>query len=131
MIQRIEHGLADKDGKLIKALEEGRQTKKGVKRFRKTAVLGEKRLAEVWKDIARCTLPSWLSPVPYRMGDAKCGKLTADQWRTAGTIHLVITLFRLWGHMSKDSREYKLLQNFIHLAMAVKIAMMWKMTNDK
>ena len=46
----------------------------------------------------------------------------ADQWRAMGTIHLVVTLPRLWGH--DTGRKKVILINFMHLVHAVQIARM-------
>lgn len=67
-------------------------------------------------------LPTWVTPAPANVGAAKAGKLSADQWRATCTIHLVVTLTRLWGVKDKNSRHYKMLSNFLDLVSAVKIA---------
>ena len=74
-----------------------------LKAVRKTAIFGKDRIHELWKDMGRCTFPTWLSPAPRNIGLGKVGKLTADQWRTFGTVHVVITMIRLWGHYPPDS----------------------------
>lgn len=63
----------------------------------------------------RTILPSGISPVPREVGSPSAGKLTADQWRTFCTIHLPISLVRLWRGEPVGSRRYKVLQNFLHL----------------
>ncbi|KAF9229914.1 hypothetical protein BU15DRAFT_84325 [Melanogaster broomeanus] len=63
---------------------------------RESVVLGDAVLLEIWKDQERLELPSFVSPAPARFGSEK-RTLSADQWRSVGTIHLVITLIRLWG----------------------------------
>ena len=67
-------------------------------------------------------MPGWLPPAPFHIGDGKHGKLTADQWRTFCNVHLVISLIRLWGSTPEDSREYKMLVNFMQLIAAIKAA---------
>lgn len=84
----------------------------------KGAVLGKRILPEVWSDRKRTVLPSWISPIPSEAGSARAGKLTADQWRTLCTVHLVITLIRLWGHCEPKDRRHDLLTNFMHLVTA-------------
>ena len=42
-------------------------------------------------------LPSWLNAAPAAFGTTQHGKLSADQWRTVGTLNLPITLIRRWG----------------------------------
>ena len=91
-------------------------------------VLGQQTLAEVWADMSKTTLPSWIGRAPPRLGDGRHGKLSADQWRTACTVNLVITLVRLWGLKPSDHRQYRMLVNFMDLVTACKLAMMRKMT---
>ncbi|KAH8996076.1 hypothetical protein EDB86DRAFT_2829217 [Lactarius hatsudake] len=55
-------------------------------------VLGRLTLAEVWLDMSKTTLPSWIGHAPPELGNGKHGKLSADQWRTACTVNLVVTL---------------------------------------
>ncbi|KAH9920694.1 uncharacterized protein B0H18DRAFT_880904 [Fomitopsis serialis] len=108
--QRDRNGLLDADGNLAKGGEEPA-----------TVVLGSDVLSEIWSDQERLVLPSHLAPGPAKFG-SKTGKLKADQWRAVGTIHLVITLPRLWGH--ETGRKKQLLTNFMHLVCAVQIARM-------
>ncbi|KDQ06156.1 hypothetical protein BOTBODRAFT_121839, partial [Botryobasidium botryosum FD-172 SS1] len=70
----------------------------------------------------RSTLPSWIGRIQRRIGVANQGKLKADEWQGAGTIHFPITLIRLWAR--KKGRYREMLENFIHLAAAVMIATM-------
>ena len=94
-------------------------------------VLGRLTLAEVWADMSKTTLPSWIGRAPPKLGDGRHGKLSADQWRTACTVNLVVTLVRLWGLESPDDRHYQMLDNFMDLVTACKLAMMRKMTPDR
>ncbi|PBK83818.1 hypothetical protein ARMGADRAFT_944438, partial [Armillaria gallica] len=79
------------------------------------------------KDIASRVVPSHVGRAPAHPREASWGKFTADQWKIFCTIHLPYTLTRLWGSF-KDSqdlaeqRRYKMLQNFLHLVTAVKLA---------
>jgi hypothetical protein len=66
-------------------------------------------------DMERTILPSWLSPVPREVGAASAGKLTADQWRTFCTVHLVVTLIPLWAALPPEDRRRDMLVNFLHL----------------
>ena len=66
-------------------------------------VLGKETLKEIWKDNSDISLPSWIGRVPSQIGHAKVGKLSADQYRTACTVNLVITLVHLW---TKDERPH-------------------------
>lgn len=56
---------------------------------KKAAVLGGSvlKLKEIWDDQARLELPSHIT---------QC--MSADKRQSVATIHLVITLIRLWGH---------------------------------
>lgn len=87
-----------------------------------SAVLGRETLAEVHTDLNRTTVPSWVSPVPKNAGTKQHGKLSADQWRTLCTIHLPITLIRIWGQKNEGSRERRMLDNFLDLVTAVEVA---------
>lgn len=78
-------------------------------------VLGKEMLAHVWSDMKRTVLPTSISPVPREVGSPRAGKLTADQWRTFCTVHLTVTLTRLWGDMALGDRRAKMLDNFLHL----------------
>ncbi|KAH9060119.1 hypothetical protein EDB87DRAFT_1529705, partial [Lactarius vividus] len=94
-------------------------------------VLGRLTLAEVWADMSKTTLPSWIGRAPPKLGDGRHGKLSADQWRTACTVNLVVTLVRLWGSKSPNDRHYQMLHNFMDLVTACKLAMMRKTTPDR
>jgi hypothetical protein len=91
-------------------------------------VLGAGVLAEVQRDMARTRLPYWVSPAPREAGSTRVGKLSADQWRSFCTIHLVVTLCRIWGPSDPESRFHKMLRNYMDLVTAVKVASMRTMT---
>lgn len=78
-------------------------------------VLCKEMLVHVWSDMKRTVLPTSISPVPREVGSPQAGKLTADQWRTFCTVHLVVTLTRLWGGIPSGDRQAKMLDNFLHL----------------
>lgn len=63
----------------------------------------------------RTILPSWLSPVPREVGAPSAGKLTADQWRTFCTVHLVVSLVPLWATYPPGDYHHGMLENFLHL----------------
>jgi hypothetical protein len=86
------------------------------------AVLGSDIMEAIWEDMAFTHLPSWVGLVPRNWGTSKRGKLTADNWRVICTIHLPITLIRLWK--DETGRKAELLHNFMDLATAVRIANM-------
>lgn len=80
-------------------------------------------LGELWSDMAKTYLPSSVTPLPKNVGSAQAGSLGADEWRTLCLIHLTITLIRLWGN-DTPSREFQMLENFMDLVTAVKLASM-------
>lgn len=96
-----------------------------------TAVLGKGVLPEVWRDKGRTVLPSWISPIPAGAGSARTGKLTADQWRTLCTVHLVVTLIRLWGDRDPDDRRHEMLSNFMHLVTSTVLLFKRSMTTER
>ena len=79
-------------------------------------------LREIHQDMEIIELPSWISPAPSKVGEKKHGKLSADQWRTFCTVHLPITLIRLWGGLPEGQRERRMLANFMDLVTAVEIS---------
>lgn len=81
--------------------------------------------------MAAMHLPGWVSRSPSHPGESRWGKFHADQWRAFCTINLPVTLIRLWGSKPKDSREYQMLSNFMHLVTAIKLATMRKMTKAR
>ncbi|KAI0360930.1 hypothetical protein OH77DRAFT_1446201 [Trametes cingulata] len=90
--------------------------------MRRTYVLDQPTLAQIRKDIGATYLPSWLERPPRNFGSASHGKLKADHWRTVCTVSMVITLVRLWGSAGSTQKEKLLLENFVHLVSAVKLA---------
>ena len=86
------------------------------------ALLGEDIMEAVWSDMALTELPSWVTDVPRDWGTKTRGKLSANNWRVICTVHLPITLIRLWGgEDAPEDRKLKL-QNFMDLSIAVQIA---------
>jgi len=84
------------------------------------AVLGKDILESVWDDMRLTQLPSWMTPAPRNWGTAARGKLKADQWKVIATVHLPITLMRLWGR--NTDRYFVLLCNFMDLNAAIQLA---------
>jgi hypothetical protein len=78
--------------------------------------------------MARMQFPSSLTPAPKHPGEKKWGKFTATQWRTFCLVNLPVTLVRLWGGKDRNSREYLMLVNFMHLITAIKLATKHKIT---
>ena len=121
--KREKEGIADAEGNLkhpdpIRLMH----AKQAISQRKKTRILGRETLREVWSDMKKTTLPSWCCPAPTQIGDGEHGKISADGWRTFCTVHLIVTLGRLWGHSPPESRRYKLLVNFYSLVHATKIA---------
>lgn len=89
-------------------------------------VLGCQTMDEVYKDMGRTAIPSWLKRPPRVMGSASHGKLSADQWRVCCMVNYPITLIRLWGagqRISDENPRYlDMLDNFIHLVLSIKLA---------
>ncbi|KAI9064521.1 hypothetical protein FKP32DRAFT_1611124 [Trametes sanguinea] len=88
-------------------------------------------LQEVRHDITSTILPSWMEKPPRNFGSAAHGKLKADQWRTIGTVNLVITLVRIWGSSGASDEEREVLENFIHLVCAVDLASRRSMSAER
>ncbi|KAJ3501185.1 hypothetical protein NLJ89_g9453 [Agrocybe chaxingu] len=124
---RLAAGIVDNSGNLVNRINEvsGKGKSKG------TIILGRETLKEVRIDMDRLVLPSWVSAAPRNPGDAKTGKFTADQWRTFCTINLSLTLNRLWGSEPEGSRKRLMLDNFMHLVTAIKLASMHCVTQDR
>lgn len=88
---------------------------------RGSVVLSDEVLSEVWKDRDCLVLPSYITKAPRNFGSSKRG-FKADEWRSIATIHLVVTLIRIWG--SDGGRKRAMLHNFMHLVTAVQLASM-------
>ncbi|KAH9051542.1 hypothetical protein EDB87DRAFT_1582376 [Lactarius vividus] len=86
------------------------------------AILGKDIMEAIWADMARTQLPSWVTDVPHNWGTAARGKLSANNWRVICTVHLPITLIRLWGGDDAPEDWKHKLQNFMDLVCAVQIA---------
>ena len=86
------------------------------------AVLGKDVMTVIWEDMARTQLPSWVTDVPRNWGTAARGKLSANNWRVICTVHLPITLIRLWGSVDAPEDRKQKLENFMDLVRAVQIA---------
>lgn len=80
--------------------------------------------------MGRLVLPSWVPKGPAYPGEAKGGKLHADQWRSFFTINLPVTLTRLWGSEPTGSMKRAMLENFLHLVAAVKLASFRNITEE-
>ena len=107
-------GILDSDGILVAKPSKAPSAKK-------SAVLGAAILKEISDDQARLKLPSYVTAGPRKLGSTE-QHMTADKRRSVATIHLVITLIRLWGH--EQGRKRDMLENYMHLVMALQIASM-------
>ncbi|KJA13951.1 hypothetical protein HYPSUDRAFT_150983 [Hypholoma sublateritium FD-334 SS-4] len=85
-----------------------------------SAVLGKDVMACIWRHMAACQLPSWITPAPRNWGTSEHGKLSADNWRIICTIHMPVTLIWLWKE--ETSRKKSLLENFMHLVTSARLA---------
>lgn len=88
-------------------------------------------LEAIQNDIQNTSLPSWVGRVPGNLGSASHGTLSADEWRSACTINLVTSLVRIWGPLPAHTRERQMLDNFMHLVNATKLANMRVLTAER
>ncbi|KAH7908121.1 hypothetical protein BJ138DRAFT_1013395 [Hygrophoropsis aurantiaca] len=93
-------------------------------------ILGKEVMEEVWSDMSKTLTPSWMGRAPRNLGSPGHGKLKADQWRTAATVNLVITLIRLWGGPDATENQKAILENFIALVIAVRWSTMRSTSDD-
>lgn len=83
------------------------------------AVIGKDVLEEVATDKKLTILPSWISTVRDAWGMPGSGTLGADEWKTLCSIHLVVTLIRIWAYEYEEtSRHYQMLENYLDLVHA-------------
>ncbi len=92
-------------------------------------IIGRNMLSQIHDDIRNITLPSWIGRIPSDLGSASHGSLSADQWRTACTVNLVTSLVRIWGPYKAESKERRMLNNFMDLVAATKAANMRVLTD--
>ncbi len=85
------------------------------------AVLGKDVMEAVQADMALTELPSWITKAPLNWGTVAQGKLSANNWRVICTIHLPITLIRLWRGDDLPDNQKAMLENFMDLVHAVQI----------
>ena len=94
-------------------------------------MLDQGTINRIREDIKATHFPSWLERPPKLFGSPSHGKLKADQWRTACTVSLVITLCRLWGSSDASDKKRLLLDNFMALTCAVDLATRRTMDPDR
>ncbi|KAI0706638.1 hypothetical protein C8Q76DRAFT_630087, partial [Earliella scabrosa] len=85
----------------------------------------------VRRDMTLTLVPTSVGRVPVNVGSASAGTLSADHWRTFCTIHLSITLIRLWGDLPSSDRRRNLLDNFLHMVIAVRYGTTRRITRAK
>lgn len=84
-----------------------------------TCFLSSNEMEAIRTDMKNTVYPSWFQPAPQQFGEPKAGKLIADQWRNLCTVHMLITLVRLWA--TRSDRQLHL-KNFMFLLIAVQAA---------
>ncbi|KAI9068777.1 hypothetical protein FKP32DRAFT_1560994 [Trametes sanguinea] len=97
----------------------------------KYSVFTEDVLKQVREDITSIQLPTWMEKPPSNFGSAAHGKLKADAWRTVCSVHLIITLVRLWGSSTSTPAERAVLENFVQLIVAVDVATRRAMSDSR
>ncbi len=75
----------------------------------------------IWVDMKHTELLSWVTGVPHNWATAAHRKLSANNWRVICTVHLPITLMRLWGGDDTPEDQKCKLENFMDLVCAVQI----------
>ncbi|KAL1750194.1 hypothetical protein FB107DRAFT_187608, partial [Schizophyllum commune] len=90
----------------------------------------KERLAEIDHDAETLILPSSMQAAPKSAGERKGGKFKAASWLTYALVNLPITLIRLWGGAPPDSRERAMLDNYMHLVKAIRLASLPYMTSE-
>ena len=76
-------------------------------------------------------LPTWVSRGPAEPGMAKQGSLKADEWKTLCTIQLPLMLIRIWGTRPAGDRKLEMLDNFMDLVHAVRLATVREITTTQ
>lgn len=107
----------DEDGYLIDTMKSG-------------AVLGTQTIRAIRDDMERMGLPTGYTKAPKHPGEKGGGSFKADEWKAFCTINLPFTLTRLWGSLPLDDRRCQMLENFLHLVTAVKIANLRSITDE-
>ena len=94
------------------------------------AILGKDIMEAIWADMKHTELPSWVTDVPRDWGTAARGKLSANHWRVICTVHLPITLIRLWGGGDAPEDRKRKLENFMDMVCAVQITNLRSTSKD-
>ncbi|KAH9035440.1 hypothetical protein EDB83DRAFT_2228944 [Lactarius deliciosus] len=85
----------------------------------------------VWADMILTELPSWVTKAPSNWGTVAQGKLSTNNWRVICTIHLPITLIRLWGGDNIPNDRKAKLENFMDLVHAIQIANLCSISREE
>lgn len=75
-------------------------------------------MQQIWKDMENMVKPSWVTSVPATLSSGG-PKLKSDQWRTVGSLHLPITLIRLWERTDADDPHAQRRREILHLTMTL------------
>ncbi|KAJ3791510.1 hypothetical protein GGU11DRAFT_648185, partial [Lentinula aff. detonsa] len=81
-------------------------------------------LEQIWADMERTVLPSWIQQAPPKWGIPASGKLSADEYKVICSIHMVITLIRVWGYENEEgpqSWSFQMLLNFLDLVHSIHV----------
>ncbi|EJD34024.1 hypothetical protein AURDEDRAFT_42438, partial [Auricularia subglabra TFB-10046 SS5] len=62
--------------------------------------------------------PSWFKRASVDIGKKGHGTMSADELRSAGLYSIPLTLILLWGNCAPESRQFRMLQNYLHLIEA-------------
>lgn len=89
-----------------------------------TAVLGSETLRVIQQDMRSMSLPSWTGRVPADLGNARHGTLSHDALRTVASVVLPSCLTRLWGLKPEESRERKMLENYLDMSISITTALL-------
>ena len=84
--------------------------------------IGHHVLNEYQEDHKVTDVPSWVTPGPIDLGKKGHGKLSADAWRVVSTVHMFITLVRLWGWSNPSSLDFQRLANYMDLVTCISFA---------
>jgi len=88
-------------------------------------VIGQKKLCQIWKDIAATICPGWQTGPPVNFGAPAHGKLMADQWRSCIEFDIPVSIVQQWAadtDISNDNRRQKLVESTMYLARALRYA---------
>ncbi|KAJ7123995.1 hypothetical protein C8R43DRAFT_899328 [Mycena crocata] len=89
--------------------------------------LPEHHLDAIRACIASIDLPTWVARPPKNLGEAKHGKLKAQEYLTLFTVILPLVIPELWW--KGDEKERKLLENFYHLIACTNIISSFSTSN--